>query len=151
MENNVICGYCGKSFFKRPSQQKVYKRHFCCFECWNQSRRKTNEIRIKDDYAEIIINSPKYGIKKALINIEDIEKVKKYCWTLAFDKRENRKKFYVQSSVKNSKNILLHRIIANCPDNLEVDHINHNTFDNRRFNLKVCTHKENMQNYKAIV
>lgn len=41
----------------------------------------------------------------------------------------------------------LHRIIMNCPDNMEVDHINGNPLDNRRSNLRVCTKPENIQNY----
>ena len=36
----------------------------------------------------------------------------------------------------------------NPPDNLVVDHRNHNGLDNRKQNLKVCTQKENMQNLR---
>lgn len=145
---NVVCEYCGKEFFKQPSQQKIYKHHFCCFECWSNSRKLTNKYIIKDNYAEMILESQKYGTQKALIDIQDIEKVKMFRWGLLLDRTAKKQKFYVQSSVRGNKNILLHRIITQCPEDKEVDHINHNPLDNRRSNLKICSHKENMQNYK---
>ena len=46
----------------------------------------------------------------------------------------------------NRKNIRLHRFITNCPKDKVVDHINHNTLDNRRCNLRICTARENSMN-----
>lgn len=40
----------------------------------------------------------------------------------------------------------LHRFITDAPEGLVVDHINHNTLDNRMKNLRVVTATENKQN-----
>ena len=45
--------------------------------------------------------------------------------------------------------LYMHRIIAGASEGEEVDHINGNTFDNRRENLRICTHAENMRNRKV--
>lgn len=61
------------------------------------------------------------------------------------------KDFYIigQNKKQNINPFLLHRLITNCPKGLVVDHINHRTTDNRRCNLKVCTHFQNMQNISS--
>lgn len=40
----------------------------------------------------------------------------------------------------------MHRVIMNPPVGMEVDHINRNKLDNRRSNLRICTHAENLAN-----
>jgi|SRR5690348_4282613 len=44
--------------------------------------------------------------------------------------------------------LYMHRLIVGAPKGKEVDHYNHNTLDNRRDNLKVGSHKDNMRNGK---
>lgn len=64
------------------------------------------------------------------------------------------KKNYCRISIRNSKEALVHRIVARafpeiCGewfDGCDVEHINCITTDNRAENLRVCTHKENMNN-----
>lgn len=62
--------------------------------------------------------------------------------------RTNKKgKEYVTFN-KNSKTVYLHRFLLNAESGQEVDHINGNGIDNRRNNLRICTHRQNQLNQK---
>lgn len=139
----VKCIFCDKELLRTEKDIKKYKNLFCNNECKSKYQRKYNDIVIKDDYAEIIIFRLNKQIS-ALIDIEDIEKVKYFKWNARYDKTI--KNFYIETTTLNHKTIRLHRLITNCPDDLVVDHINHNTLDNRKSNLRVCTQQENAEN-----
>jgi len=83
--------------------------------------------------------------KMFLIDIEDLDKVLEYCWTV-------NSRGYVVSATradKGKKGLRLHRYLMDCTDTkLVVDHINHNPSDNRKTNLRVCTQQQNMFNQR---
>lgn len=109
-------------------------------------KSKPNQIIINDNYAEIVIESRKYGILKTKIDIEDIDKIKNHHWFSKYD--SHTKGFYIRSwgVPKNEKMIGLHRLIMDCQKGMIVDHLNHNPLDNRKSNLRICTIQENNQN-----
>jgi len=62
----------------------------------------------------------------------------------------NSKKWYFSHgyAMRDEKDgrIYMHRIINNTSDNLQTDHINRNTLDNRRKNLRAVTRSQNKMN-----
>lgn len=52
-------------------------------------------------------------------------------------------------SGKRNQRVYLHRLIVAAPPGLEVDHINGDTLDNRRANLRVATRQQNAANGKG--
>lgn len=135
--NPVPCKYCG-NIFKPTTRANI----FCSHKCWSDNRRKKPEIVLKEDYAVVVIQH-KNEFFEVMIDAEDVEKCKKYSWQLL----NKRNKFLY---FRNCEKQLLHRYIMNCPDDMVVDHINHNTLDNRKENLRICTFKENIDNKNLI-
>lgn len=84
--------------------------------------------------------------KYALVDEDMISVLKEYNWHANYNLRS--KNFYARSKRK-GKTILMHRVITNAPDGMVVDHINHDTLDNRIENLRVCTHTENKWNRRV--
>lgn len=107
-------------------------------------RQGKNIYTIKEDVAELEINSKKYGKLLFIIDASLLDIITKHYWGA----RCYRGHFYAYTHLGGYKYISLHRLITQCPNNLMVDHINHDTFDNRSKNLKICTNKENQHNRK---
>ena len=92
--------------------------------------KEQNKIFIKENWAEILVESPKYGNKIIKIDLEDVEKFKN---KRVFISNEGYKEdlFYAEMYLKDNSNkkVRLHRYLMNCPKNLVVDHINFDTLD----------------------
>ncbi len=78
-----------------------------------------------------------------LIDEEDLGLINSYNkWKLS-------KRGYPQSRKMinyKTKYTYMHRLIMNCPEGSQVDHINGNKLDNRKCNLRICAHKDNCKN-----
>jgi hypothetical protein len=55
---------------------------------------------------------------------------------------------YYAATTKSKACILMHRVITKARPGWIVDHINHQTLDNRRRNLRVCTYWQNAANMR---
>lgn len=91
---------------------------------------------------------------EVLIDDEDYEMIfsKKYFLKKASLKRDGKTYFSRNTVLENGNKYtaLLHRDIMDCirNDGKVVDHINGNTLDNRKINLRLCTNDENLRNRK---
>ena len=140
MKKCKVCGreikkYAGRGMCEKHYQQ--YRKYGKTLDTNPRTLKDLNEIVEYEDYAEIILyNKQCEETARALIDLEDIEKVKDYKWSI-------HNKGYVANL---NNGWLLHRLVMDCPSDMVVDHINHNKFDNRKSNLRVCTQQQNMMN-----
>lgn len=78
--------------------------------------------------------------KFALVDAEDARRVAGYGWA---DKGNG----YAMAWNRGVGGfVLMHRLITGADKGMDVDHINHDTLDNRRANLRVCSRKLNNHN-----
>jgi len=87
----------------------------------------------------------------ALVDDEDYNRLNRWKWCAGY--YSCIKSYYAKRNTPRDKNgkhttICMHRIIMNAPSNLQVDHRNHDTLDNRKENLRLCTYSQNGMNRK---
>lgn len=104
-----------------------------------------------ESYGKItaIIITPKRGEAiKTLVDSECLGKVSQipHSWFISGSRKTNPECTYIGGYDLFGTFVFLHRLIMDAPIGLEVDHINKNTLDNRSCNLRLVSHKENMQN-----
>lgn|SRR5512133_4011155 len=86
----------------------------------------------------------------AIIDDSDFDTVSQFSWCAMW--KPNPKAFYAFRGYRRhdgkKRTMYMHRFIVDAPPGLVVDHINHNTLDNRRSNLRICSTAENIRNQK---
>ena len=105
-----------------------------------------NEFIFCDGYAKMIIRDKRNNIVATTkIDLEDVERVSKYKWNIV----PSGKDMYIYTKPPFG-HMKLHRFIIGYHGTVfEVDHINRDTLDNRKDNLRLLTRSENACNNGA--
>lgn len=89
--------------------------------------------------------------KEALVDASDFERLSKCRWHAM--RLTCGQWVAVRNSPKDDRGrqhrIYMHRAIMDAPKGMDVDHANHDTLDNRKANLRVCWHAQNMANKRV--
>ena len=154
MADMKVCTKCGREL---PATPEYFQRRktskdglmYVCKDCRSRLRgckrmRQSNEYIDRGDGTSYIVFYDKAGNRKpkmGLVDNEDIPVLSKRVWAIS-------SAGYAFSSEKGNKNHkdLLHRMVMQVEDGVLVDHINHETLDNRKCNLRKCTRSQNYMN-----
>lgn len=109
--------------------------------------KKPRPIRIDGDVAFVTLT---HG-HQAVIDADDAAFVADRCWHA----QASRNTVYAmcnalraEGGIRGQKRVMMHRFLMNPDAEMQIDHINGDGLDNRRSNLRIATHAQNMQNRK---
>lgn len=104
-----------------------------------------HQVKPEPEYRAIKIVSGEF----VLVDAEDFETLNKHKWykTKNSKARPDRQQ-YIATTILPKITVFMHRMVMKTPKGLETDHIDGNTFDNRKSNLRICTKAENQRNAK---
>src|SRR5690348_13254704 len=96
-------------------------------------------------------------IFEVYIDLDDLEKVLNINYAICCHWVENGNAYYatitkylgVENGKPQYKSIMLHQLIMDCPKDKMIDHINNDTLDNRKRNLRIVTKSQNLKNRKS--
>lgn len=112
------------------------------------NRKRSNSYDLTGEYG---IGYTKKG-EPFYFDLEDYNKIKDYSWYISHGKKgDSRPRVMAHiPGAKTSRNIRLHRLVLDVFDEkykkYDVDHINHDTCDNRKENLRLVTRTQNNMN-----
>lgn len=142
--DNLKCSVCGDNTDIQKFKGIPYcKRHYLQMYRHGKILESTiydrNEIKIENDGAHIIIKNVKQEIVcESIIDVEDIDKIKKYKWYVSAG-------YCITKGINQKSGTDIANIIFNDFDN-KYDHINHDRLDNRKINLRPVTSHQNAMN-----
>ena len=93
------------------------------------------------DYDDSVAFIPATNGQFAVVDADDAKSLSKHNWQAGW--YENTGSYYIQN--RSGK---MHRIVVGAGDGDIVDHINGNTFDNRKSNLRIVDYTQNARNRK---
>lgn len=85
-----------------------------------------------------------------VVSNEDYKTLKKFKWCVSRSGKKGKAQKYGEPyavTYKGGRKQYMHRMIMGDPENAIVDHINHQSLDNRRENLRVVSRSENVKNW----
>ena len=143
MNEQVKCEVCGKIAKLKSSPfgalcSKHATQYYTYGKISTRTKYDSNEIVDLNEICEIYLYDKSGNIiNKTIIDSEDKLKVQNKKWCL------NKDNYVISGSIKPFQ--YLHRLIMNTTS-LTVDHINGDTLDNRKSNLRLCTNADNLKN-----
>jgi hypothetical protein len=105
-----------------------------------------NEYKIEGDIVRIFVESKKHGHKEVLVDLNGFFKINQEISGKIWVGYDPHVKDFYAAYYDGNKMQLLHRFLMDFPDILMVDHINHNTLDNRFCNLRTADYYLNNGN-----
>ena len=156
------CPVCGNNYSLRPGEKRsrYARKIFCTSGCALRSLDKSTYRRNptfgpRNPRKAILVIGPSIAYlilskgQCSLIDADMADILEAWNWSANYYKKQRR--FYairnhLMDSGKHGTAILLHRQILNAPDGTYGDHINRNTLDNRRANLRVVNEAQNVWN-----
>lgn len=133
---------CNNTYYRKIDGKPYCSKHRTQIMRHGRILEKTiydpNEIIVKDDYAIIKIINNDNEVFDVLIDLDEVDKVSKFKWHIANG--------YAATGGSTTERHLLHNLIMGSPHGKDIDHINGNTLDNRKQNLRQITHSGNGAN-----
>lgn len=90
----------------------------------------------------IKISSKQYGEFNVQVDAKDLPMLNKYTWRIVKNHSGN---FYAVTNVK-GKTVRMHRFIMNAAPGITIDHIDRDSLNNQKSNLRACSNTENSRN-----
>lgn len=147
-----VCGRRLEGALHYADGKRVCAKHHGQFTCYGKfldtnprTEKDPNEIHRKKYKAYVDLYDKELNVcAQAIIDIEDVSIIEKYKWCMTTSNGLN----YAVTFKKN-KPIYMHRLVMDADKKVNIDHINHNTLDNRKRNLRPASVSENGRNVNA--
>jgi len=117
------------------------------------AKHTPNDIHIQGDTAYMVLtNRAKFPIAVTMFDAADVPLVLSVGVRWQAEWYEKIQNYYVKAQIRREDGTLhhigLHRFLVRPLPGLHTDHINNNSLDNRRKNLRAVTNTENARNYR---